>query len=358
MQDVLFIPLSIDEPLKIIQRKIQKIYQLTGVNSRIEKNDFVAIKIHFGEKGNKTHIPATYLAPLSKAVEEAGGIPFVTDTNVLYKSARSNAVSHLKLAQGHGFTVANCGAPVIITDGLRGSNEVEVGIDGEIFDRVSIATEAVTSNAMIVMTHVTGHIETGMGGALKNLGMGLASRKGKLRQHSSVKPWVEEENCTQCGLCIEWCPEDAIEMMETSALIHDDKCIGCGECLTVCRFSAVKFNWKTSGAELQKKIAEHALGAVQNKRDKTAYLNFLINITKDCDCFGRAQDPVIPDIGILAGTDPVAVDQASLDMIQQRSNRSMADLSYPDTDATVQLQHAEKIALGERRYQLKEIDLS
>jgi len=354
--DVFFIQMSTSEPLKQIHEKINMIYEQASLNNCIEKNDLVAIKIHFGEQGNVTHVPAKYTIPIVKNIHKAGGKPFFTDTNVLYKSHRSDAVSHLKLAEEHGFSINKIGAPVIITDGLRGSNETEVKINGKILDSVSIATEAIRSNAMFVITHVTGHMATGLGGTLKNLGMGLASRKGKLRQHSSVKPWVEKSKCTACGQCITWCPENAIDMVDEAAFINTETCIGCGECLTVCRFDAVRYNWQTSNDDLQRKIAEHALGAVSNKNGKIAYFNFLINITKDCDCFNIVQKPVIPDIGLLISRDPVAVDKAALDLIKLHSKgKSLVELSYPHIDEMIQLRHGQDIGLGVLDYELKEI---
>ena len=356
--DVYFIPMACSEKLNLIHTKIHSLYQKANLHSCIEKNDLVAIKIHFGERGNVTHVPAKYLIPVIKNIQKAGGKPFFTDTNVLYKSSRSDAVSHIKLAGEHGFSVNKCGAPVIITDGLRGSGEIDVKINGKIFNSVSIASEAVYSNALIAVTHVTGHMGTGIGGTLKNLGMGLASRKGKLRQHSSVKPWIDKIKCTACGQCIKWCPENAIEMIDETAFIKTEMCIGCGECLTVCRYDAVKYNWKTSNVDLQKKIAEHALGAVANKDGKVAYLNFLINITKDCDCLGTVQKPILPDIGILASTDPVAIDKASLDLIEKQTNgKSLMEITYPNLDGTVQLFHAQEIGLGTMDYKLIEINV-
>ncbi|MBN1153405.1 DUF362 domain-containing protein [candidate division KSB1 bacterium] len=355
--DVYFIRAKSEENLNVIQSKIDLLFRSAGFDSCIEHNDMTAIKIHFGEKGNVTHIPPTYVLPVARLIEANGGKPFVTDTNVLYKSQRSDAVSHLKLAQGHGFTVNNCGAPVIIADGLRGSNEIDVTINGELFEKVSIATEAITANSLIVFTHPTGHLSTGFGGTLKNLGMGLSSRKGKLRQHSAVKPWVEKTRCTQCGQCIIWCPVDAIEWRDEAAFIVNETCIGCGECLTVCRFDAVKFNWRTSGIDLQKRIAEHALGVVKTKKDKAGYFSFLLNVTRDCDCVSGKQQPLFADIGIIASKDPVALDQATLDMIEQETGKPLRLYSYPDIDDTVQLVHGEKIGLGTRRYRLKEISL-
>jgi len=349
---VFLIPASANENLETINDKLMTLYKCAGFKSCFKQKDFIAIKIHFGEKGNITHIPANYFKSLINFLKIKGGKPFFTDTCVLYRSERSDAVKHLRLADKHGFNLQETDAPVIIADGLRGRNEIEIEIPGELFKKVSIATEAVFADAMIVATHVTGHIASGLGGAIKNLGMGLASRKGKLRQHSSVKPWIDGPKCTGCRQCLIWCPENAITMNGDVAVINEKICIGCGECLAVCNFGAVEFNWETSSSDLQKKMAEHALGAVINKKDKICYFNFLINITKDCDCFGIVQKPLIDDIGILASTDPVAIDKASLDLVEKNAEKSLVSMSYPALDPMAQLQHGKKIGLGSLDYEL------
>jgi len=353
--NIFFMPLNSYEKLATIQEKIKKLYEYARCDTCFENNDHVALKIHFGEKKNTTHVSPDYVLPIAEKIKKKGGKPFLTDTNVLYKSSRSDAVSHLLLAYDHGFTIDRCGAPVIITDGLRGSNEIEVEINGKLFNKVSIATEAITSNALFVITHVTGHMGTGLGGAIKNLGMGLASRKGKLRQHSSVKPWIVATQCTACQECIRWCPEGAIELIENAAVIQKKRCIGCGECVTVCRFNAVKYNWQTSNDELQRKIAEHALGATIHKKNKLVCFNFLVSVTKDCDCVGQVQQPIFPDIGVLAGRDPVAIDKASLDLIHRFTGNKLVAQSYPNIDETIQLVHGQEIGLGSMDYQLIEI---
>ncbi|MDW7681188.1 MAG: DUF362 domain-containing protein [bacterium] len=349
---VFFTEANAEQPLKSIHQKLATLFDAIKFDHCITKNDFVAIKTHFGEAGNTTHIPANYFSPLIEKINNKNAKPFFIDTCVLYKSQRSDAISHLGLAEQHGFSLNQTGIPVIIADGLRGRNEIEIKIKGKLFDSVAIAAEAVFANAMVVTSHVTGHIACGLGGAIKNMGMGLASRKGKLRQHSSVKPWIEISVCTGCGECIRWCPENAIHLNDDVAGINKKLCVGCGECLTACHFGAVRFNWKTSSADLQKKMAEHALGAVQNKMEKTCYFNFLINMTRDCDCLNSPQKPIINDIGILASKDPVAIDKASLDIIENRGGKSLTSLSNNSLDPMIQLAHAQQIGLGKLNYEL------
>ncbi|MDZ7263775.1 MAG: DUF362 domain-containing protein [candidate division KSB1 bacterium] len=350
--DVYFVAVSAQEKLEDIQQKLFALYQAAHLEQCFEPMDLVGIKIHFGEEGNRHHIPASYLKPIIEDLKQKQTRPFFTDTCVLYKSKRSDAVNHLLLAEENGYGLKESGIPVIIADGLRGSNEIEVKIPGKLFNKVAIAADAMTCNAMLVVTHVTGHLASGLGGAIKNMGMGLASRKGKLRQHSSMKPRINIARCTGCGQCIIWCPENAITMTGSFAAINEKICIGCGECLTVCHFEAVKYNWKTSNDSLQRKMAEHALGAVIQKPGKVAYLNFLLNVTKDCDCLPGSQKPIIHDIGILASKDPVAIDAASLNLVEQFSGKSLASQAYSSIDPTVQLSHGQMIGLGSMNYEL------
>lgn len=331
---------------------IQKLAEAVELDRIVQDKDIVAIKLHFGEKGNRTHIQPRHIKPLVKIVKGRGASPFLADTTVLYKSARSDAVSYLRLVHEHGFTIDKVGAPVIIVDGVIGDSELDVEINGKIFDQVSIASEILKANSVLVVTHVTGHIAMGLGGTIKNLGMGLSSRKGKMRQHSAMKPKIIRSKCTACGLCIEWCPVDAITMVEGAALIDSTRCIGCGECLTVCRFDSVEYNWGVESTELQRKTAEHALGVVINRREKFVYFSYLINITRDCDCFGTKMKPVIADIGVLASTDPVAIDRAAIDLIAEKAGKPFRELFYPNLDETVQLEHAQEIGLGSMDYDL------
>ena len=355
LSKVHFIKADRGEPVKTMSGKILALYREAGLGKAVGKNDLVAVKIHFGEPKNDTHIPPEYAKPVIREIKQSGGNPFFTDTCVLYKSNRNNAVNHLRVARDHGFTIDKTDAPIIIADGLSGDAETEVAIPGKIFKKVSIASVAVEANSMIVLSHVTGHMLTGMGAAIKNIGMGLASRKGKMRQHSASKPNISEKDCTGCGLCVEWCPQNAIAMHGQKAGIDANLCIGCGECLTVCRFDAVEYDWNVDAKELSRRMAEHALGAVVGKKGKVGYMNFVLSVTKECDCWGVKQKPVMKDIGLLAGFDPVALDAASLDLIKKQTGKEFTDLYNPHLDSWEQIRHGEAIGLGTGKYELVEL---
>ncbi|MFQ6617105.1 MAG: DUF362 domain-containing protein [Fidelibacterota bacterium] len=350
--NVYFVELSSDEPASTINEKLRALFLEAGLNGCVDNHDVVAVKVHFGEKGNETFIKPSMIRPVVDEIKLCGGIPFLTDTNTLYRGQRDNAISHIKLAHEHGFTLENVGAPVIIADGLLGRNEVEVEINGKYHDTVSIAEEAATANAAIIISHATGHIACGYGGTIKNIGMGFSSRMGKLMQHSKTLPEIVKQRCNSCGVCIKWCPEEAILMEDDGAFIVSLECIHCGECLAVCRQEAVRFSWNRSSEDLQMRIAEHAYGVIKNKPGKVGYITFLISITKDCDCLNRKMTPILADIGVLAGKDPVAVDAAVLDLTKQNGGKDLASLSYPGIKPDVQLEHGEMIGMGTRSYNL------
>jgi uncharacterized Fe-S center protein len=322
----------------------------------IKTDDLVAIKCHFGEKGNDTYIPPVFVKHLVDEIKQLGGKPFLTDTCVLYRSQRDNSVDHLNLANEHGFSLSEIGAPVIIGDGLLGDAEKLVSITGDIFQEVSVAAVALETDAIIVLSHVTGHMASGMGAAIKNIGMGFASKKGKLRQHSMMKPTVSSKRCTGCQLCIEWCPTQAIYMNGEVALIDTKQCIGCGECFTMCRYGAIKHDWNRDSKDLQKRMAEHALGVAKGKFGKIGYINFLISMTKDCDCLNKSQKPLISDIGLLASLDPVAIDAASLELVKTETGKHIAGWSYPHIDPWIQIRHGERIGLGQADFKLVEVE--
>lgn len=335
---------------------IKKLIDAAPFDSILEKKQKVGVKIHVGEKHNDTHVPPEVIKAVCARIKRNGASPFLTETSTLYKGERSNALDHLNLAYSHGFTPKNVGAPFIMADGLAGDTEMEVKIPGKLYDKVSIAKEALMADGLVIVTHVTGHLGTGMGAAFKNVGMGLASRKGKLRQHSSMKPVISPRSCTFCKKCIKWCPEEAIVEKDSKAFILQDKCVGCGECLAVCGYNAVHYNWGTESGDLQKKIVEHCLGVLEAQRDKIFFINVLINMTADCDCMAVKQDKVIPDVGILASNDILAIDQASLELTTRVCPSNIGKVSHPNLNPEIQLAYAEELGIGSREYNLIEVE--
>jgi uncharacterized Fe-S center protein len=216
--------------------------------------------------------------------------------------------------------------PVIMADGLMGDEETEVEIPGRLYRSVKIASLIAKVQALVVVSHFTGHLAAGFGAALKNMGMGCSSRRGKMAQHSTARPRIKVAECTKCGQCVKWCPEEAIGMSEESAVIDPAKCIGCGQCLAVCRFDAVAYNWGVTYIDLQRKVVEHAWGVHRLNEGKSLYINYLTRISKDCDCMTTFEQ-VVPDIGVVISRDPVALDAASLDCVEnareQNSRRSL-----------------------------------
>ena len=352
--DVYFIPAKEDESAQSLSEKTKKLFQRLNFIEHIDKNSFVALKIHFGEKGNKGYIKPLWLLDTINAIKGRSKRVFLTDTNTLYVGSRSNAVDHTMLANGHGFDTRRLGIPVVIADGLIGRNNDELPINKQRIKSARIASLFTDSDALLCLSHFTGHALTGFGAAIKNLGMGCASRAGKLDQHSDVHPRVNHEYCNLCGTCFDFCPEQAIEEKYGKAFIDSKKCIGCGECLVVCPNGAVKMTWDSDKIRIQEKMAEYAYAVSRIFGRKMACINFLIHITEDCDCMCKGEPPFMDDIGILASLDPVALDQASVDMVNERNRRDIIS-EKTGVDWSVQLEHAEKTGLGKRDYHLIEI---
>jgi uncharacterized Fe-S center protein len=298
--------------------KIQTLFDAAGFGDVVKKGDLTAIKLHFGERGCDTHISPTYARAVVERIKAQGGRPFVTDTNTLYSGSRHNAVDHLLTAVEHGFDYAVLGAPVIIADGLDSTNVLEVPIRGKHFEKVKIAGDIVRADSLLVLSHFKGHELAGFGGAVKNLAMGCAPRAGKQDQHC-VRFVVEPKKCIGCAECVAVCPVGAARMKGKKAIIDKATCIGCGECLTVCPKKAMSIDWQTEIVPFMERMVEYALGAVAGKPGRVGYVNFLVNVTPDCDCVPWSDAPIVPDIGFLASTDPVALDKACLDLVNEQA---------------------------------------
>lgn len=363
--EVYFAPFRSRKRADSMPEKVARLFKGVGLDRCIGRDDLVAIKTHFGEGGNTTFIQPLYLRKIVDCVRNAGGKPFLTDANTLYFGERANAVDHLHLAYRHGFLPSVVDAPVIIADGLLGKDFVEVKVDLKHFRKVKIGASAVHSHALIAVSHFKGHVAAGFGGALKNVGMGFGSRAGKQMMHSDIKPEVETEKCLGCGRCIRWCPQGAISFVDGKARINPEECYGCAECFLTCPSSAIEIRWDTSSEALQEKYVEFAYGVLRDKKGKAGFINFVIDVTPDCDCVSWSDAPIVADIGMLASKDPVAIDQASADMVNRAPVNPSSKLGRFDgedklkalngIDWTHQLRYAEEIGLGTRAYKIVEI---
>lgn len=347
--------------------KVQRLFDHAGFTGLIAPHDKTAIKLHFGEIGNDGFISPVYVRQVVDKIKACGALPFLTDTNTLYLGTRSNAVEHIGTAILHGFDYAVAGAPVIIADGLNGKNIRRVEIKKKHFREVSIAGDIAAADSLIVLSHFKGHIASGFGGAIKNLGMGCAPPAGKRAQHNA-RPFTIPEKCTGCASCMKVCPGKAITVKKKKSMIDHELCIGCFECMHVCPEHAIDIDWETEISEFMERMVEYAYGAVQGKEQKAGFMNFLIRITPDCDCFPFSDAPVVPDIGILASKDPVAIDAASFDLVNQQQGFSDSLLTghyhkggdkfkgvHAQTDGFRQVQYAEEIGMGSSRYDLIKI---
>lgn len=350
--NVFFIRAENGEGVDSIAEKACRLFDFAKFKNAIKKNDMVAVKTSFGEKGNIGYLKPPIIKSIVDKVKNYNGKPFMIETNTLYIGQRSNAIDHIVHAHERGFSYENVGAPIIIGDGLLGENNVHVEINKKLNKFANIAGIARASNVIVSISHVTGHIATGMGATLKNIGMGLSSRGGKLAQHSGVLPQILREKCTACGTCSTWCPVSAIKTTEEYAIIDPEKCIGCGECLSVCQAGAVKIAWDENTINLQKKVAEHCLAILHGKERKAVFFNFLTHITRHCDCMNKPYEPDIADIGIIASWDPVAIEKATTDLIVKHIGKDFFNESWPNIDYTVQIRYAQEIGLGNMDYEL------
>ncbi len=346
--------------------KLNHLIKQAGIEDLEMKDKLVALKIHFGEPGNLAYLRPNYAALIVKKVKALGGKPFLADCNTLYFGRRSNAVDHLESAMENGFNRIAVGCDVIIADGLTGSDAEEVPVNLKHTKTAKIGSAIANCDVLISLSHFKGHEQTGFGGALKNIGMGSGSRKGKMEMHSASKPKIREEKCVSCGMCIRKCPEKAIAYNKNlNAQIDYKKCIGCGQCVASCHYGAASAVYDQSVELLNEKIAEYAFAVLKNKQH--FHINFLMNISPDCDCADNNDQAIAPDIGIAASLDPVALDHACVDLVnaapgvQNSKLFEMGDYKdgmdkfvhvHPDIHWKDCLKHAEDIKLGSQAYKL------
>lgn len=298
-----------------------KLFDAASFDKIISKDDFVALKIHFGERGNNAYIKPERAKSIVKKVKQCGGKPFWTDANTLYKGYRNNTLVHLQTAFDHGYTFGKTGAHVLIADGLKSKTTEKIQVNYKHFKVLKVASLIFEADALISVAHFKGHDVTGFGGAIKNIGMGLGTRAGKLDMHSD--------------------------------------CLNCVEIKTCQKKKTIESCWVGSSDLVQEKIAEYTAGILERFKNKSAFINFITDVTPNCDCVDHSDPPIVPDIGILASFDPVSIDQASVDLVNKTKGRIESEdkfkTLYPDVDWSVQLKYAEEIGLGSRQYELADI---
>lgn len=352
-----------------LPEKLKKLCRAAGILKMDMDHKFVAIKMHFGELGNLAYLRPNYAKAVADLVKEAGGYPFLTDCNTLYPGSRKNALEHLDCAQENGFNETTTGCHVIIGDGLKGTDDVIVPIEGgEYCKEAYIGRAVMDADVFISLTHFKGHESTGFGGTLKNIGMGCGSRAGKMHQHNQGKPVVDTDSCKNCKKCAKECGSDAISYESGKAHIDSEICKGCGRCIGACAFDAIYNPNENANEVLGCKIAEYTKAVVDGR--ECFHISLVMDISPNCDCHGENDAPILPNVGMFASFDPVALDQACVDACLLETpirNSQLGDNlakkgfvvqhdNFLDSNPNVRwketLEHAEKLGIGSRKYEI------
>jgi uncharacterized Fe-S center protein len=358
------------KPSNNLLKKLNTLVSRAGIESIDFERKIVAIKIHFGEPGNLAYLRPNFAATIVRLLKKNQAIPFLTDCNTLYSGRRANGPQHLEAAFENGYNPLATGCQVIIADGVRGTEYREIKLDLEYCESARIGSAIADSDVIITMNHFKGHEITGFGGALKNLGMGCASVGGKLFLHSGASPKIYEENCTGCRICEKYCAQHAI-VVDTDKKAHIDylKCTGCGQCIAVCQFDSARSGSDSSSEIVNMRVAEYSYAVLKDK--PSFHINFIMDVSPNCDCWNFNDYPLVPDIGMAASFDPVALDQACADMVKaapvmpgchiasetsdEMKGEDKFKRMHPDTNWQAGLEHAEKIGLGTRKYEIVNI---
>ena len=352
-----------------LQQKLTRLMKTAGMGDIDFQDKFVAIKLHFGEPGNLAFLRPNWARTVADFVKERRGKPFLTDCNTLYVGGRKNALDHMDSAMLNGFNPMTTGCQIIIADGLKGSDEVEVPVvSGEYVKNAKIGRAVMDADVFISLTHFKGHEEAGFGGCLKNIGMGCGSRAGKMEQHNAGKPHVAQKHCIGCGQCRKICAHGAPIIENGKAHIDHDRCVGCGRCIAVCPKNAVQINWDETTINLNQKIAEYTKAVVDGR--PCFHISLVIDVSPNCDCRPENDMAIVPNVGMFASFDPVALDMACVDAVNAQTplRGSAADDAHakahvhdhfqrlhPDTNWRSCLEHGEKIGIGTREYELIKI---
>ena len=354
-----------------LPHKLQKLCRAAGIGNIDMDGKFVAIKMHFGEMGNLSYLRPNYAKAVADLVRELGGKPFLTDCNTMYPGSRKNALEHLACAWENGFTPLSAGCPILIADGLKGTDDVAVPVaGGEYIREAKIGRAIMDADVFISLTHFKGHEITGFGGTIKNIGMGCGSRAGKKDQHANGQPTIDPALCRGCRRCERECANNGLQFDASARkmTINTANCVGCGRCLGACNFDAISFADRTAARDLNYRMAEYTKAVVDGRPN--FHISLVLDISPNCDCHRENDAPILPDIGMFASFDPLALDQACVDAClaaEPLPNSQLSDNMHsaafvdhhdhfrnnaPETEWKSCLEHAEKIGLGTRSYEL------
>lgn len=349
-------------PEMTLPQKLRRLVKKAGIDELPVKGHFTAIKIHFGEPGNLAYLRPNYAKVIVDIVKENGGKVFLTDCNTLYVGGRKNALDHLDSAYTNGYNPFTTGCHIIIADGLKGLDEEKVPIEGgEYVEEAKIGQAVMDADVFISLTHFKCHENTGFGGTFKNIGMGCGSRAGKMEMHSAGKPHVQQELCVGCGMCQRNCAHSAITITNHKASIDHNRCVGCGRCIGACPKDAVAAAGDEVNDILNKKMVEYAAAILRNK--PCFHISLICDVSPFCDCHAENDVPIIPDVGMLASFDPVALDSACADLcnaqpampgcrIDGNADEDHFHAAHPTTNWHSLIEHAEKMGLGTSQYEL------
>jgi uncharacterized Fe-S center protein len=351
--------------------KLKKLIRKAGIGQIDMDGKFAAIKLHFGELGNISYLRPNYARAVADVVKELGGKPFLTDCNTMYPGSRKNALEHLECAWENGFTPLTVGCPILIGDGLKGTDDIAVPVEGgEYVKEARIGRAIMDADVFISLTHFKGHEMTGFGGAIKNIGMGCGSRAGKTDQHSSGKPHINQNLCRGCRRCLRECASNALVFNDSGKkmTVNRENCVGCGRCLGSCNFDAISFDNDAAVELLNRRMAEYTKAVVDGR--PCFHISLVVDVSPNCDCHGENDVPILPDLGMFASFDPLALDQACADACLRAIPLPGSQLfenmakpgfinrhdhftnSSPESEWRTCLEHAEKIGLGTRDYEL------
>lgn len=350
--------------------KLQNLIRKAGIGDIDMQGKFVAIKMHFGELGNLAYLRPNYAKAVADTVKELGGMPFLTDCNTLYPGSRKHALEHLDCANINGFNTITTGCQILIADGLRGTDDIAVPVpNGEYLKEAYIGRAIMDADVFISLSHFKGHEMTGFGGAIKNIGMGCGSRSGKMLQHHNGTPVVSQKLCRGCRRCAKECGSDAIVYQENGkALIKENLCKGCGRCIGACAFDAISNKHWNALEDLCCKMAEYSAAVCAGRPN--FHISLVQDVSPNCDCHSENDAPILPDVGMFASFDPVALDQACVDACLRCEPLPNSQLSdnlakegfehhhdhFKDNNPNIHwketLEHAEKIGHGTREYEL------